>query len=215
MSDISYRLFGFNYSIGKSPLFYDFALRVMSSIMHHRYDVYVEGAYKIPKAGPALILPKHQFYDDIPLMAMVVHSGCGRRANTIMKKELLQDWYGVYGLILVKGGGIPINRENTKESIRELRYARELVKNGELMIVYPEGTRNLGVVGKVNIEAIRFWQNTKVDNLPFIPVGIIYDAKKVAIRVGEPIPGQGISAEELTDIITQEISRLSNLPTKQ
>jgi 1-acyl-sn-glycerol-3-phosphate acyltransferase len=60
-------------------------------------NVTYEGEEHIPKVGPALVVPKHQSYYDIPLEGILLQNN-GRYGNWIMKGSLpsvLDYWGGI------------------------------------------------------------------------------------------------------------------------
>ena len=106
-------------------------------------------------------------------------------------------------------GGIPVDRE--KLDITTIKECFKTLKNGDILVVFPEGTRNkkadeidlLPLKGGANL--IAFKTNSKI-----VPVGMAKKYKvfrKNYMYVGEPydyssLKGQKLSAElsdELTD----------------
>jgi 1-acyl-sn-glycerol-3-phosphate acyltransferase len=113
---------------------------------------------------------------------------------------------------------IPVNRK-AKDKRKVLEKALEALKNGQIIIIYPEGTRNrkknllTGRTGAAEL-AIR-------SGRPIVPVGIIYKNHKprnlpLRINVGKPLYFKETlsykNLKEATDKIMREISFLSEKP---
>jgi len=181
------------------------------------YRIKVDGRENIPAAGPAILLPKHQFWTDIPIMGLAVW----RPLNFIAKQELFV-YPGVRNFISSLGG-VPIHRLNPVKSLGSFRYVEQLLKRGEFIVLFPEGTYYPHAVGRGKHRFIeRFlraregaeWAGGK--ELPFIPVGIQYNEKKfrteVRVKIGQPIYSGGESSgEQFTRRIMEEIAKLSGL----
>jgi len=58
----------------------------------------------------------------------------------IMKKELMK--IPILGPAMKRAGYMDIERENPKQSLRQLNLALEKIKNGSSVLIFPEGTRS-------------------------------------------------------------------------
>lgn len=113
---------------------------------------------------------------------------------------------------------IPVNRK-AKDKRKVLEKAIEALKKGQIIIIYPEGTRNRKknlLSGKTGVAelAIR-------SGVPIVPMGVIYKDHKpkkfpLRLNIGEPMYfKEELSYEklkEVTDKIMREISFLSEKP---
>jgi 1-acyl-sn-glycerol-3-phosphate acyltransferase len=92
------------------------------------------GRDKIPQ-GPLLIVAKHQsFWETFVL------PGFFRRPIFILKRQLMQ--IPVFGQFLVKTGMIAIDRNAGVKALLDMtRRAREAVRGGAQLVIFPEGTR--------------------------------------------------------------------------
>ena len=109
------------------------------------YKIHYEGADRMNKSGPVLLLAKHQRYDDIPLGFAVVHGRCRNDVWCVMK-DSLAEWY-FFGFF-IKCGGIPINRMNPEKSKKFLMLARHVLYDGNAVVMFPEQTRVPAKMGK-------------------------------------------------------------------
>ncbi len=204
--------------VRRSNILYRFIRSVGYVSFNCVYRIKVEGRENIPPAGPAILLPKHQFWTDIPIMCLAAW----RPLNFIAKQELFV--YPVVRHFISSLGGVPIHRSNPVKSLGSFRYVEQLLKKGECIVLFPEGTYYPHAVGRgkhrfveriLRTQEKAGWPGDKA--LPFIPVGIRYNEKKfrteVHVKIGRPIYSRGESGgEEFTRRIVEEIAKLSGLP---
>jgi 1-acyl-sn-glycerol-3-phosphate acyltransferase len=209
---------GMKSGLRRSNILYRFIRGVGYVSFNCVYRIKVEGRENIPAAGPAILLPKHQFWTDIPIMGLAAW----RPLNFIAKQELFV-YPGVRNFISSLGG-VPIHRLNPVKSLGSFRYVEQLLKQGEFIVLFPEGTYYPHAVGRGKHRFIERFLRTQErvggageKALPFIPVGIRYEEKKfrteVRVKIGQPIYCQEESGgEEFTRRIMEEIAKLSGLP---
>ena len=181
------------------------------------YPMRVEGRENIPGHGPGILLPKHQFWTDIPIVALAA----GRPVNFIAKQELFV--YPGIRHFLTSMGGVPIDRQNPIRNLDTFRYVEQLLKRGEVIVLFPEGTyyrRSLGRGKSGFIQRIlRFqekmgWRENRA--IPFIPMGIQYQRgrfrNEVQVRIGPPLfPLGQTEGMDFTRRIMVKIGELSGL----
>lgn len=173
------------------------------------FRIRASGLEHLPRHRAFILLPKHQRWEDIPLLSIAVP----RYAYYIAKYELFTN--PVLGLFLFALGGLPLNRARPLESRHVLKRMMRYLKNGEVIVIFPEGTYFKNRVGAGHTGMIR-WVRSRSGNL-FVPVGIQYTKKfirqQVHINFGEPIRDEPtIRVEDLLQRIMSEIARLSDLP---
>jgi 1-acyl-sn-glycerol-3-phosphate acyltransferase len=179
------------------------------------YRIEIKPQDAFPEHGPVIILPKHQYWTDIPLVGLTFKS----LLYFIAKKELFK--YPIVRSYLFLGGAIPVDRQRSIRSLDSFKILPSLLRAGEKIVIFPEGTyvRDLVGTGKSRlIEMILRFQSELKDRIAFIPVGIRYGERvgwrrRVEICVGRPLFGEGASdAIPLTNQIMKEISCLCRLP---
>ncbi len=106
-----------------------FLMRVICNIR-----VEFRGVERIP-AGPLLVAAKHQsFWETFALLPFF------DRPIFILKEQLT--WIPVFGLFLKKAGMIAIDRSaGAKALLGMTRRARDAVRGGCQLVIFPEGTR--------------------------------------------------------------------------
>lgn len=184
------------------------------------YRLEVSGRNNLPHAGPAVILPKHQYWTDIPLIGLAFS---GVQLNYIAKQELFR--LPLISHFLMALGGIPLDRQAPIKSMDSFRYLADLLKKGERVVIFPEGTYFPGVMGKGKSRLIgmilTFQEREKYPApIPFIPVGIVYGReklrKRVTITIGTPLYAeQADGAPVFTRSIMEAIARLSEMEAER
>lgn len=171
-----------------------------------RTEVY--GLENLPGKNAFILLPKHQRWEDIPLLSLATP----RPLYYIAKYELFTNPASRWFLFSV--GGIPLNRSHPLESLRSFKALICFLKKGEGIVIFPEGTYYKNKMGRGQVGLIRMIHSRFM--VPFIPVGILYSKKRgkriVRIDFGRPIyEKSSVTAEELLDRIMKKIAQLSGL----
>lgn len=144
------------------------------------YRIKINGKENIPEDGAALICPNHVHALDAVLV--VVHAK--RRINVLAKEELFEHralrWLAkIFGVYPVK--------QNSAD-LSAIKTSLKILKNKELLLIFPEGTRN-GLARGVPVKNGPMTIAIKA-GVPIVPVGIKGNFKafsKVTINIGKPI----------------------------
>lgn len=123
-------------------MFYWLLKRVLlGPLLRFVYRPWVEGAEHIPREGPAIIAGNHLTVIDSLFMPLVIE----RRVMFLAKSEYFTE-PGVRGwfkrLFFGGTGNVPIDRSGGKASEGALRTGMKILERGELLGIYPEGTRS-------------------------------------------------------------------------
>ncbi len=204
------------------------AVRLLSkgALIYHR--LIVEGEEHLPRQGPALLLPKHRAYRDIPVEGVLLYKITRRYANYVMKVGLHK--------LLELSGGIKIvrpkdlrrlkNREKRKAQIRWARehnqgaldYLAWLYRRGELVVSHPEGMRCQDTIGHLQKEIVEHMLDVEHRHglrIPIIPIGFEYESYKkplsrVYFRIGEPFFSDHVGdVNKVTDLVEKRLRVLS------
>lgn len=147
------------------------------------YRVRVEGLEQVPAAGPAIISPNHRSFFDSPLvMAMAP-----RPVVFLGKAEYMDSRKTKYLFPAI--GMVPIKREARKASMAALETAAELLADGQLVGIYPEGTRSRdGLLHRGHSGVAHLAMMT---GAPIIPVGLTGTERVQPIGTSLPRPFRG------------------------
>jgi 1-acyl-sn-glycerol-3-phosphate acyltransferase len=114
-------------------LLYRVARRGLAAVLRTAFSLEVRGAERVPAHGPAILAANHRSLIDIPVVSALT----ARKVWFMGKEELFRA--GVGARLLTALGGFPVRRGRPDR--RALTRALELLGRGELVGVYPEGTR--------------------------------------------------------------------------
>ena len=180
------------------------------------------GLENVPAEGPAILAANHVSPLDTLLLPLVIPR---RRVVFLAKAEYFKKWHTRW--FFKWGGSIPIERGSHTAAGQALRGAVEALRRGELVGIFPEGTRSPdGRMYRARTGVARLALSA---GSPVVPVALVgtfeampYDRKvprlrPTEVRFGKPIPvdppsGHAPTKAELrstTDRIMEEIRRLS------
>jgi 1-acyl-sn-glycerol-3-phosphate acyltransferase len=188
----------------------------------------VENADKLPKHGAYVIAPNH--YSEIdPVMVGAVVWKLGRVPRFLAKGSLFR--VPVVGWFLRTSGQIPVERAGSARGSEPLKAAERVADNGQLVIVYPEGslTRDPDLWpmrGKSGAARMALQHN-----IPVIPVAhwgtqavmaryskriSFFPRKTIRMKFGDPVdlsafrdrPIDSATLNEATAVIMDAITRL-------
>lgn len=187
-------------------IFIRFIIKIMVIIV---YRPKVIGKENLPKDTGALICPNHVHNFDSAVMVTMIK----RPVRVLAKEELFKNgfirWLAkIFGIYPVKRG---------KADLQAIKISLKLLKQNELLLMFPEGTRNGMAKGKKAKNGAVLIATTA--DKPIIPVGIQGSFKpfrKVVVNIGKPIYYSEYKdkikdkeqASELTEKLMQEIIKL-------
>ncbi len=178
------------------------------------YRIEIKGRENIPSGTPYIMTPKHQYWTDIPIIAISVNMPM----FYVAKVELFKNPF--LNFFLSHLGGIPINRRSPSSTKSSFRSILNLINERKIpIVIFPEGTYYPDKIGPPRpglIQMILKYQKEKEKFIPFIPVGIKYKKGKpresIMINIGLPISiNDKIKETSFVNKIMQEIAKLSNL----
>jgi putative phosphoserine phosphatase/1-acylglycerol-3-phosphate O-acyltransferase len=162
----------------------------------------IEGADKVPRHGPAILVANHRSYID-PVAIGFLMARVGRPVRFLGKKEVFDA--PVVGDVVAALGGIRVDRGSGSDE--PLRAAQDALAAGELVAIMPQGTIprgpaffdpelkgrwgavTLAEAAGVPIVPIGLWgtervwpRSSKVPNLTNV-----LDPPTIRIRVGDPV----------------------------
>jgi 1-acyl-sn-glycerol-3-phosphate acyltransferase len=147
------------------------------------YRARVEGLEHVPTDGPAIISPNHRSFFDSPL----VMSMAPRPVVFLGKAEYMDHWKTRY--LFPAFGMVPIRREVKKASMAALITAAELLGEGRLVGIFPEGTRSRdGLLHRGHTGVAHLAIMT---GAPIIPVGITGTDRVQPVGAAVPRPFHG------------------------
>ena len=116
----------------------DFARRTLSRVFRRLFSLEVVGAEHIPATGPVVLCMNHESSLDIPAVAVA----SPRPITFMAKRELFK--YRAVGWTFLRMGAFSVDREVF--DLRAIRIGQGVVRRGEMLGMYPEGTRMPGTL---------------------------------------------------------------------
>jgi 1-acyl-sn-glycerol-3-phosphate acyltransferase len=199
----------------RNSIVYSVTKRLAQMVFSIFYRIETEWKTTLPDHGPMIILPKHQYWTDIPIVSLAFKP----LLYFVAKKELFK--YPLIRDYLFFLGGLPVDRKQSIRTLDSFKALVSLLRAGERIVIFPEGTyfRNGVGSGKSRLlQMILRFQSELGYPIPFIPVGIRYGERsgwrrRVEVCIGSPLFAERESdAIPLTDRAMEEISDLCRLP---
>lgn len=181
--------------------------------------VEVKGIENLDKSEIYVIMGNHVSMFDIPLMfGYMPVPFIGLEASEHFKTP-------IYGLALRRYGNIPINRKSSRESMKSIIAGVERIKEGNSVVILPEGTRALTPeMAPFKKFPFVMAQKSGKQILPFGFSGLwkinnktswhIHPGK-VVVEFGNPISAETVKSAEMNDLMSlvrTEISKLVKEP---
>lgn len=155
-----------------------------------RVKVEVQG--ELPKDGALIVVSNHISNADPPLVAGWLTPMLGREMHILAKESL---FVGPLGPIFRRLGASPVRAGGS--DIEAYRVALDILARGEVMCIFPEGTRSAtGVMGEAKPGVAMLATRAGV---PILPVGVSGSDKflgrgsrfprigtRITLRIGEP-----------------------------
>ncbi len=195
-------------SLGRNEWVYRITKIIANYLLSPFFRVVVSGLENLPAETAFILLPKHQRWEDIPLLALATPRRLYYIAKHDLFKNSLSSWF-VSSL-----GGIPLNRKRPLASRRFLTATIGFLEKGEGVVVFPEGTYYNNEMGPGQVGMVKFILSRL--SLSFIPVGISYHRQNwrflVRINFGKKFHAAiGESVNTFIDHMMSEIAELSGL----
>ncbi|MEW2593496.1 lysophospholipid acyltransferase family protein [Micromonospora aurantiaca] len=207
------------------PLLYTIGKLTVAPALRLAFRPHVEGLEHIPATGGAIFASNHLSVADELLLGTVVPRHLAFWAKSeYFKGTGLKGGFSKF--VLTGLGAIPVERAGGRAALTAFDAAIPVLKAGDLVAVYPEGTRSpdgrlyRGRTGTVRLAIAA--------GVPIIPVGVTGTDKaqpigtriprpgraKITIKFGKPLdftgrPDDRTSLRAMTDEMMAEIQKLS------
>ena len=188
----------------------------------------VQGLENLPKGKPFMVAANHSSYYDTLLIPIILIPFLGKKVTALVSSRYWK--IPIANYVLTHGECIPVYIGNEKDAKRKnkesLTKAVNYLKKGNIIFMFPEGTRSLdGKLKKAHIGIAKLAIKSKVPVLPFgiidsykvLPKGkLLPRFKKCEVNIGKPInlekyyrkPLNKINLENATRDIMEEIAKL-------
>jgi len=209
-------------------MFYWFMKNLIAGpILRTAFRPWVTGAENIPRTGPVILASNHLSFIDSVFLPLVVD----RRVTFLAKS----DYYTTRGIkgwairnFLKAAGMLPIDRSGGKASEASLRTGLSVLHKGDVLGIYPEGTRSpdgklyrgrTGVARMVLEGEVPVIPIAMIDTEKVMPIGRrLPKVRRIGVVIGAPLEFSrfvGLESDRfilrsITDEIMYELSHLSD-----
>lgn len=174
--------------------------------------ILITGTENLPLAGPMILAPTHRArWDSLLLPFAAGRCVTGRDLRFMVT---INECQGLQGWFVRKMGGFPV--DTRRPSIASLRYSIELLKEGQILVIYPEGDifRD-GLIHPLKPGISRLALTAESNNpglgIKIVPIAIHYSqpypswGDDASIHIGKPIQVKKF----LGDCIKKDAKRLT------
>ncbi len=193
-------------------LTYRVCAAIVSGLAQLLFRPSVEGAENIPLSGPVLIAPIHRSNVDFAFTLFI----SPRKVFFMAKDGIFH--VPLLGPLLQRLGAFPVKRDSADRE--SLRLSEEVLRRGQALVLFPEGTRKEGdTIGPLHDGAMFLAARTGAQVVPVgisgsdraMPVGArLPRFSKIHVVVGKPLAapsGEGrVTRSEIT-VKTEELRR--------
>jgi 1-acyl-sn-glycerol-3-phosphate acyltransferase len=207
-------------------MFYWFMKYIVAGpIVKTLFRPWVLGAENVPKTGGAILASNHLSFADSVFLPLIMD----RRVSFLAKSEYFTG-KGLKGrlvkLFFTATGQLPIDRSGGKASEASLNTGLEVLGKGDLLGIYPEGTRSpdakmyrgrTGVARMVLEAGVPIIPVAMIDTEKVMSVGTGVHIRRIGVVFGEPLDFsrfEGMESDRfvlrsITDEIMYELHRIS------
>jgi 1-acyl-sn-glycerol-3-phosphate acyltransferase len=143
--------------------FYRLVRVIVHAINRLFFRTTVEGAELVPTEGPLILAPVHRSFIDFWVASEAVRD---RKLHYMTKDTLWKNRF--LAKLIPKLGGFPVNRDAPDREA--LRLAQSVLEAGEVLVLFPEGTRRSGPIVEDLHEGVAFLAART--GAPIVPLGI-------------------------------------------
>ena len=184
---------------GISPWLSPLAMVITQDLVLHRYfaGVTVLDAHLLPLQGPLLLAPTHRSRWD----SMLLPHAAGRRVSGRDCRFMVtvDEMRGLQGWLLRRLGCFAVDQ--SRPSLLSLRYAVELLQQGQQLVVFPEGRikrdEDTPIRLQQGLARLALLARSQGVSVPVVPVGLAYQHRparwqdRSAVCFGSPLHASG------------------------
>jgi 1-acyl-sn-glycerol-3-phosphate acyltransferase len=192
---------------GVSRFLYALVRGLVVPFMRVWFRLRIDGAEHIPREGAAIVVPNHKSFWD----SFFVAAATKRHLRYMGKSELFE---GPWGKLLIRLGAFPVRRGQADAAA--LETAREVLRQGGLLAMFPEGTRvrdpeELGSprkgAGRLALETGAPLVPAAITGTDHLFLGPIPKPKRVQLAFSAPIPAADLppTPEAAGELVSERV----------
>lgn len=180
--------------------FYKSIKKLLTMPMKLVFNAKVTGLENLPDK-PYILAGNHKNMFDVVILITNIDD----EIHFMAKKELFK--LKILRSIFSKMGSFPVDRNNV--DIKAIKESFRILKSGEVLGIFPEGTRNktdnILLPFKEGVSSIA--SKTKVPIVPF-GIGGEFKRNKLRLNIGEPIDINKIEKEKQKEYLEEKVKEL-------
>ena len=180
--------------------FYKSIKKLLTMPMKLVFNAKVTGLENLPDK-PYILAGNHKNMFDVVILITNIDD----EIHFMAKKELFK--LKILRSIFSKMGSFPVDRNNV--DIKAIKESFRILKSGEVLGIFPEGTRNktdnILLPFKEGVSSIA--SKTKVPIVPF-GIGGEFKRNKLRLNIGEPIDKNKIEKEKQKEYLEEKVKEL-------
>jgi 1-acyl-sn-glycerol-3-phosphate acyltransferase len=190
-----------------------FWAKLLVRIMGFRVEV--SGLENLTPGQPYIFAGNHRSYSDTPALLSTLPGNF----RFMAKEELFK--IPLLGHHLKLARHIPVSLVNPRDALKSLTRAGELIRERKLsVIIFPEGGRTQGTLEPFKEGAAILGIRSGVPVVPFGLIGtrevlpmhhVAIRGGVVKLRLGKPIPTEGLAFKQKTELTTQVRNEVASL----
>ncbi|MEO3705631.1 lysophospholipid acyltransferase family protein [Trichormus azollae] len=146
-------------------------------------DIHITGQENIPTSGPIILAPTHRSRWDSLLLAYATGRCVTGRDMRFMVTS--SECKGLQGWFVRRMGGFPVDTQ--RPAIATLRHTVELMVQGEMLVIYPEG----GIYRDGKVHALKSGISRLALSAASVHPGLEIKILTVGINYSQPYPNWG------------------------
>lgn len=169
--------------------------------------VQVRGLENLPRNQACVVIANHQSYLDIPAL----WASLPLQFRIMAKRTLF--YVPFMGWFLWRAGHIPVDRDNARSAIENVRRAIDKLKAGYSIVIFPEGTRSEdGTLQDFKSGGFKIAMKAGVPVVPVTITGtahvlkkdsLVFHAGRVEVIVDEPLDAATYNNRTLPELIAR------------
>ena len=187
-----------------------FIIVVLNIVFRTVYRMKVVGTENIPKEGALIFCGNHKTYLDPPAITVTN----GRKMSFMAKEQLKENW--LFAFLGWAFEAIYVKRDS--KDIGPLKQALTILKSGDCLGIFPEGTRNKTKEFLLPFKFGTVSMASKTD-ATIVPFGVTgeykFRSKDLVIRFGEPFKIGDMTLEEANEKLRNEVGKLMQKNLKE
>ena len=199
---------------------------VIGPLLTTVFRPWVKGLENVPRTGPLIVVCNHlSFVDSVFLPLMIDRQMAFLAKSDYFTGKGIKGWF--IRFFMTSAGQLPIDRSGGKASEASLNAGRQVLADGGVLAIYPEGTRSPdGRMYRGRTGVARMFLEAHVPVMPAAVIGTekvmplgsnIPKVHRVGVVIGEPLDFsrfEGMESDRfvlrsITDEIIYEMNKLS------